>query len=171
MRSEPRFALRDTAGFVHRQEEWSKNRAVVIFFTTTDCPLSNGYVPEMNRIRVEYAPLGVAFYAVQTDTTIPDVQVQHHAREFGFTFPVLLDPNQILVRLTGAEATPEVAVLSNAGKVLYLGRIDNRIVDFDKRRTAATESDLRNALDAVLAGKPVARQRTDVVGCAITSSF
>ena len=43
----------------------------------------------------------------------------------------------------------------------------NRIADFDKRRPAATESDLRNALDAVLAAKPVPRPKTDVIGCAI----
>ena len=161
------FALRDTAGAIHDQTEWTKSRAAVLFFTTTDCPLSNSYVPEMNRIRADYAGRGVAFYAVQTDTTIPDAEVRKHAREFGFTFPVLLDPRQLLVRLAGATATPEAAVLSSDGQILYLGRIDNRVVDFDKRRPAATEPDLRNAIDAVLAGKPVARSRTDVVGCGI----
>jgi Redoxin len=140
---------------------------VVVFFTTTDCPISNSYVPEMNRIRGEYANRGVAFYAVQTDTTIPDAEVRKHAKEFGFTFPVLLDSKQTLVQLAGATATPEAAVLSGDGAVLYLGRIDNRVVDFDKRRPAATQSDLRNALDAVLAGKAVPVSRTDVIGCAI----
>jgi len=163
----PQFALRDTAGVVHHQDEWSKSRAVVVFFTTTDCPLSNSYVPEMNRVRAEYENRGVAFYAVQTDTTIKDLEVRRHAAEFGFTFPVLFDPKQLLVRLAGATATPEAAVLSNDGKVLYLGRIDNRIVDFDKRRPAATESDLKDALDAVLAGKPVSHPKTEVIGCAI----
>ena len=161
------FALRDTAGAIHDQTEWMKSRAVVLFFTTTDCPLSNSYVPEMNRIRADYASRGVAFYAVQTDTTIPDAEVRKHASEFGFVFAVLLDPKQILVRLTGATATPEAVVLSSDGQVLYLGRIDNRVVDFDKRRPAATEPDLRNAIDAVLTGKAVARPRTDVVGCGI----
>jgi peroxiredoxin len=163
----PQFALRDTAGVVHHEDEWSKSRAVVIFFTTTDCPLSNSYVPEMNRIRADYANRGIAFYGVQTDTTIADAEVRKHVNEFGFSFPVLLDRKQVLVRLTGATATPEAAVLSSVGQLLYLGRIDNRVVDFDKRRPAATESDLRNALDAVLAGKPVARPKTDVVGCGI----
>ena len=161
------FALRDTAGVVHHEDEWSTRRAVVIFFTTIDCPVSNSYIPEMNRIRADYAGRGIAFYAAQTDTTIPDAQVRKHASEFGFTFPVLLDPKQVLVRLAGATATPEAAVLSRDGNVLYLGRIDNRVADFDKRRPAATESDLRDALDAVLAGKPVAHPRTDVVGCGI----
>jgi peroxiredoxin len=161
------FALRDTAGILHRPDEWTRSRAVVVFFTTTDCPLSNGYVPEMNRTRADYASRGVAFYAVQADTTISDADVRKHAKEFGFTFPLLFDPNQLLVRITGATAIPEVAVLSNDGKVLYLGRIDNRVADFDQRRPAATERDLRDALDAVLAGKPVSRPKTNAVGCAI----
>jgi thiol-disulfide isomerase/thioredoxin len=163
----PRFALRDTGGVVHHEDEWSKSRAVVVFFTTTDCPISNSYVPEMNRIRAEYGNRGVAFYAVQADITIRDGEVRKHAIEFGFAFPVLFDPKQMLVRLAGATATPEAAVLSNDGAVLYLGRIDNRIVDFDKRRPVATESDLRNALDAVLAAQPVPHPKTEVTGCAI----
>jgi thiol-disulfide isomerase/thioredoxin len=163
----PQFALRDTAGVVHRQDEWARSRAVVVFFTTTDCPLSNNYVPEMNRIEKAYAGRGVAFYAVQTDTTIPVAEVRRHATEFGFSFPVLLDPNQLLVRMTGATVTPEVAVLSGAGDVLYLGRIDNRNEDFDKRRTVTTEFDLKDALDAVLSGKPVAPSRTTAIGCGI----
>jgi hypothetical protein len=60
-----------------------------------------------------------------------------------------------------------VAVLSATGEVLYLGRIDNRIEDFDKRRTVTTEFDLKDALDAILAGKTVARPRTTAVGCGI----
>lgn len=163
----PRFVLWDTEGTVHRQHEWSKATAIVIFFTTTDCPLSNGYVPEMNRIRKDYSERGVAFYAVQTDTTIAEAEVRRHARDFAFSFPVLLDPQQFLVRLAGATATPEAAVLSNSGKVLYLGRIDNRVEDFDKRRSVVTELDLRDALDAVLAGKPVPHATTPVVGCGI----
>src|SRR5438477_11638810 len=90
-----RFALRDTAGVVHHEDEWTKSRAVVIFFTTTDCPVSNGYVPEMNRIRADYASRGVAFYAAQADSSIPDAEVRKHANEFGITFPVLLDSRQV----------------------------------------------------------------------------
>ena len=52
------FALHDAAGAVHKQDEWTQARAVVIFFVTTDCPLSNGYAPEMNRIENELTALG-----------------------------------------------------------------------------------------------------------------
>ena len=80
----PQFVLRNTAGATHDQNDWRSSRAVVLFFTTIDCPLSNGYIPEMNRIRADYAKRGVSFYAVQTDTTVPDGEVRKHAKEFGF---------------------------------------------------------------------------------------
>lgn len=163
------FALRDTAGVEHTAHEWSQARAVVLFFVTTDCPLSNGYAPEMNRIEQAYKPRGVLFYAVQGDTTIPDAEVRQHAIDYGYRFPALLDPQQFLVRHTGATVTPEAVVLSPEGSVLYLGRIDNRVEDFGKTRIAATEFDLRDALDAVLAGRPVPHPHTRALGCAITN--
>jgi len=161
------FNLRDVDGVEHRQSEWFNKKAIAVFYTTVDCPLSNGYVPEMNRLRQEYAARGVAFYAVEADTTLDVTVVRRHAKEFGFTFPVLMDKRQVLARLSGATATPEVAVLSREGKVLYIGRIDNRVEDFDKHRNVVTEHDFRDALDAVLAGRPVPHPKTKVVGCAI----
>ena len=121
----------------------------------------------MNRLHKEYAPRNVAFYAVEVDTTIADVDIRKHAKDFGIEYPVLIDKRQTLVRLAGATATPEVAVFSSKGTVLYLGRIDNRVEDFDQRRNVVTEHNLRDALDAVLAGRPVPRAATKVVGCAI----
>jgi len=159
--------LRDVDGVEHRQTEWESKRAVVIFFTTTECPLSNGYIPEMNRLQKEYAARNVAFYAVEVDTTIADRDVRNHAKDFAIAYPVLIDKQQTLVRLTGAAATPEVAVLSNKGALLYIGRIDNRVEDFDQHRNVITEHDLRNALDAVLAGRTVPPASTKIVGCAI----
>jgi hypothetical protein len=121
----------------------------------------------MNRLQKEYAARNVAFYAVEVDTTIADHDVRKHAKDFEIGYPVLIDKQQTLVRRTGATATPEVAVLSNRGSVLYLGRIDNRVEDFDQHRNVVTEHDLRDALDAVLAGRTVSHASTKVVGCAI----
>jgi len=161
------FSLRDTHNAIHSSDEWNGKKAIVVFYTTTDCPLSNNDVPEMNRIRQDYESRGVAFYAVQADTTIADAEVIEHAKEYRFSFPVLFDPKQVLVKLTGATTIPEAAVLSSSGNLLYLGRIDNRVEDFDKRRPVPTVFDLRVALDAVLAGRPVPHPRTEAFGCAI----
>lgn len=164
----PRFSLSDTSGRIHTPAEWAGKRAVVLLFVSTDCPLSNRYVPEMNRISSTYAARDVAFYAVQGDATTPLDQVRAHVREFGYTFPYLIDPEEALAAYTGAVSTPEAAVLSPRGDLLYLGRLDNRLEDFGKERIRVTEFDLRDALDAVLASKPVPHPRTKALGCAIT---
>lgn len=163
----PDFHLRDTSGAIHTGAEWTGHKAVVLFFVTTDCPVANGYVPEMNRIRDAYASKGVAVYGVQAETAVADDAVARYAKEFRFAFPLLLDPRQVLVKLADATVTPQAAVLSAEGTVLYLGRIDNRVEDFGKTRFQASQADLRDALDAVLSGKPVPRPKTRSIGCAI----
>src|SRR5437588_2453588 len=162
-----KVSLSDTEGKVHTAAEWDGKRAIVLLFVTTDCPLSNGYVPEFNRLANAYAGQGVVFYAVQGDATIAAGEVRRHVKEFGYGFPYLFDPQESLATYTGATTTPEAAVLSPRGELLYLGRIDNRLEDYGKRRVQVTEFDLRNALDAIGSGKAVPRPRTKPFGCAI----
>jgi peroxiredoxin len=161
------FHLRDTQGAMHTPAEWSAAKAVVIYFTTTDCPIANSYVPEMNRIHDAYAQRGVAFFAVQTDLTIPEADVVKYARDFRYSYPLLLDPQQLLVHRAGATITPQVAIFAPGGALLYLGRIDNRVADFGKQRLKPTVFDLRDSLDAALAGKAVPHAATKSIGCAI----
>ena len=95
----PPFRLPDTGGAVHTFEEWSGHPAIVVFFVATDCPVANSYVPEMNRIRGDYAARGVLFFAVEADTAVSDAAVAQYAKEYRYSFPLLLDPHQALVRL------------------------------------------------------------------------
>jgi len=166
--AEPEFRLRDTGDHVHTAAEWRGHRAILLFFVTTDCPIANSYVPEMNRIQQAYAPRGVLVYAVQADTTVPDPDVARYARDYRYAFPLLLDPRQVLIQLAGATITPQAAVFTADGQRLYLGRIDNRVEDFGRQRLEATTLDLREALDAILAGKPAPHPLTKSIGCAIT---
>jgi thiol-disulfide isomerase/thioredoxin len=163
----PKFSLADTAGHLHTPSEWTGKRAIVLLFIATDCPLSNRYVPEMNRIANSYASRGIAFYAVQGDASVPDADVKKHVKDFAYGFPYLLDPAESLAAFTGATTTPEAAVLSSRGELLYLGRIDNRLQNFGQERQQVTEFDLRESLDAILAGKPVPHPHTRALGCAI----
>jgi peroxiredoxin len=163
----PPVRLHDTQGAIHSSAEWGKAKAVLLFFVTTDCPVGNSYVPEMNRIHEAYAGRGVLVWAVQADTSVAEPAVAKYAAEYRYGFPLVLDPRQELVNLSGAAITPQAAVLSPDGRVLYLGRIDNRVEDFGKQRPQATQNNLRAALDEVLAGRPVTHPRTKSIGCAI----
>ncbi len=162
----PRFSLQDTSGATHTDAEW-KGSNVVLFFLTTDCPISNGYVPEMNRIAKEYGSRGVRFYGVMTDTSVPLADLRKHVKDFAYMFPVLIDPTQILVKYTNADTNPESAVISPRSGLVYLGRIDNRVEGFGQARNQATVHELRDAIDASLTGKPVAKAFVQPVGCSI----
>ena len=162
----PKFSLTDTNGAAHTDAEF-KGAEVVLYFITTDCPISNGYVPEMNRIAKEFTARGVRFYGVMTDTTVPVADVRKHVKDFGYVFPVLLDPRQVLVRFTGADTNPEAAVIAPHGGMTYLGRIDNKVEGFGTQRPQATEHDLRDAIEATLAGRPAPKALTTPIGCSI----
>ena len=139
--------------------------AVVLLFLTPDCPISNRYVPEINRIAEMYRDRGVDLYLVYTDPAFSISEIRGHLASYALVPPALLDFEQVLRARTEVEVTPEAAVLDRRGEVLYRGRIDNRFVDFGRTRPRATRHDLRLALDSVLAGRPVELQRADAVGC------
>jgi len=142
-------------------------KAVVLLFIARDCPVSNSYAPEIKRIVARYTPEKIAFYLVYPDPDTSPAAARQHAKEYGYTCPLLLDPVHRLVHKAGATVTPEVAVFSPGGKLLYQGRIDDLYLGFGQRRYAATHHDLRDALDAVLASRPVPTRRTQAIGCFI----
>jgi hypothetical protein len=104
-------------------------------------------------------------FVVYPDPAMTGQAAKKHRSDFALKPSALLDPEQTLSKDCGATITPEVVVLSPKGTVLYRGRIDNKYADIGKPRTHVTERDLRDALDAILAGKPVPNPRTEAVGC------
>ena len=147
-------------------------RGVVFIFVAIDCPISNGYSPEIRRICQAYEqsqdqPARFDFYLVHADPDLTPDDAKKHAADFGYTCPVLMDPKKELVSRLGAKVTPEAFVVSPAGELLYRGRIDDQYVAYGKRREQPTRHDLRQALDEILAGKPVSAPLTPAVGCPI----
>ena len=145
-----------------------EGKASVLFFITSDCPISNSYAPEIQRICSEYSPRQVSCDLVYVDPDLTTAAVKKHVQDFGYAaVPAILDSSQKLVKAAGATITPEAAVIGPSGQVLYRGRIDNVYAALGKRRPEATEHDLRKALDEVLSGKPVSTPQTQAIGCYI----
>ena len=143
-------------------------KAIVFLFTSTDCPISNRYAPEVRRIVSEFARQGVVFRLVYPNPAEQPSAIREHMAAFAYdgAFQALRDPGLALVRHVKATVTPEAAVVAG-GRVAYVGRIDDRYVDLGLERPAPTTHDLADALTAVLAGKPVSRPTTQAVGCFI----
>ena len=142
-------------------------KAVVFIFVSNDCPIANRYAPELQRLQKKCASRNVDFWLVHADPGETPESIRQHCREYKYDFGVLRDPGHDLVKLTGARVTPEAAVFLPNGKLLYRGRIDNRYEDFGKQRSRPTRRDLQDAIDAVLAGKPVRTSETKAIGCYI----
>ena len=163
----PGFRIQATDGYDYTQENLSKHKLNVWVFVLPECPISNQYAPEINRIIKEYKPIGVDFSLVHVETTATATSAKLHAKQFGYTCRILLDKNQSLVKIARATKVPEVAVVTQNGTIVYLGRIDNLYFDLGKRRKEVTRKDLRIAIQETLNGKNVSVPKTDVIGCYI----
>ncbi|ANM31561.1 hypothetical protein ABI59_21330 [Acidobacteria bacterium Mor1] len=137
----------------------------VLVFTRQDCPISNRYAPELNRLHAEFGKRA-KFVLVYPDPQADAESIVAHRAEYLLAMPALIDSDHHLVDYSGVRITPEVAVYRNQRRV-YRGRIDDRFVAFGKERAAPTTRDLRDVLTAMVAGDDPQPYETEAVGCHI----
>jgi thiol-disulfide isomerase/thioredoxin len=160
---------RDLDGARHRIPDPGA-KATVLLFLAHDCPISNRYLPEIDRLQAAYTPRGIRFVAVYAEPRLTSEQARRHRQEYTVAVPAVVEAWRPLVQAAGATVTPEAAVLGPDGALLYRGRIDDLYADFGTKRPRATRRELQAALEAVLAGRPVATPRTRSVGCFIANN-
>jgi len=150
-------------------------QASVAFFVATDCPVSNAYAPEIQRVCREYSARGVTCSLIYEDIdSMPHSskllqQVRGHLDDFKYSaMPAAVDEDRAAAGVAKASITPTAVVVDRRGDIRYRGRIDNLYAALGKTRQQITSHDLRDALDAVLAGRPVPHPDTEPIGCFIT---
>jgi hypothetical protein len=143
-------------------------RAVVLVFLGIDCPISNGYAPEIRRLHDEYSPKGVRIWVVYPDADTPAHDILQHQAEYQLPPDVLRDPSHSLAALSQASVTPEAAVFLPGGRLVYHGRIDDRHLGLGRSRPEATKHDLRDLLRRIVRGEAVSPSSTRAVGCYIS---
>jgi peroxiredoxin len=163
----PAFRLPGTDGNMHGLEDVTAD-VFLLVVSCNHCPYVMAYEPRMVALAKEYAPKGVTWIAVNGNdaTRYPDdgmVAMKARAQERQFPFPYVRDDSQALVRALGARFTPEVFVFDRERKLRYHGRIDDNHRDLER----VTSHDLRNALDALIEGKPAPVAETVAFGCSI----
>ena len=139
------------------------HKAVVVMFIATKCPYSNAYNDRMRDMAAAYEKRGILFAGINSNKTEPAGEVIAHAKQHGFGFSLMKDPDNKVADLYDARHTPEIFVVDPDGKVRYHGRIDENYEEPAK----VASPDLKNALDALLSGKPIARAETKAFGCTI----
>jgi AhpC/TSA family len=145
-------------------------KATVFVFISTECPISNRYAPEVQRLSKSFASRGIRFQLIYPNPSDTPQMIRDHLRSFAYPMEALRDSEHVLARFVHATVTPQAVVLAGA-RVVYRGRIDDRYVDVGLERPQPTERDLENALTAVLAGRPVGRPATEPIGCFIADSL
>jgi hypothetical protein len=140
----------------------------VILFVSSDCPVSNGYAPDIQRICEDARTSGGSCTLVYEDSSIDAAAVRAHRDEYRYReIPAVIDHDHAIAQRARATVTPQAVVLTPAGVIKYRGRIDDRYVALGRRRRVVTSHDLRDAIDAVIGGKPVRTAETEAVGCVI----
>ncbi|HTP87763.1 MAG TPA: redoxin family protein [Bryobacteraceae bacterium] len=171
----PDFSLPGIDGKIHGLADYAKSDILVIVFTCNHCPTAQLYETRIKKLAADCARRGVAFVAIEpnapdavrldelawTDVgdNFEDMKVRAAYRHFDFTY--LYDgETQKVAEAYGPKATPHVFIFDKERKLRYEGRVDN-----SQRESLVTTHDAANAIDALLAGKPVPVEHTGVFGC------
>src|SRR5438874_1809740 len=170
----PDFNLPGVDGKQYSLADFSKAKLLLVVFTCNHCPTAQAYEDRIIQLDADYKNKGVALVAISPNdpkavrldelgyTEFSDSleEMKERAKDRGYKFPYLYDGETQQTSLAyGVLATPQVYLFDSSRKLRYVGRIDDSDVK------TVTSHDARNALDALLAGRSVAVEKTRVFGC------
>lgn len=156
------FKLPDVDGAEHSLKSLMGKNGAVVIFIATKCPVSNAYNDRMEKLAQDYKSRGINVIGINSNNTEPSAEVKSHAAEKHLSFAILKDDGNKIADRLGATRTPEVYVLDASMKLVYHGRIDN-----SQKIEGITSNDLREALNEMLAGKPISKTGGAAFGCSI----
>ena len=142
---------------------------LVLLFVRTDCPVSNRYAPEIQKLYQSYNRPGIEFRLIYTESSLDAAGVARHKFEYGLTVPSEIDSDHAYVRKAKVTVTPEAAVFAGS-ELIYRGRIDDLYPAIGQMRRQASKHDLEEVLSALAAGRKPAPHFSRATGCAIESS-
>ena len=158
----PEFSLPDTNGKTQSLASLKGKNGTVLIFVAVQCPVSNAYNERMEKLAQDYKARGINVVGINSNVAETLDAVKAHAATNSLTFPILKDAGNKLADQLGATVTPEAYFLDSTNKLVYRGRIDN-----SRRGDSITATELRDAIDQTLAGKPVAKSSANAFGCSI----
>jgi len=149
-------------------------RGTVFVWISLDCPMARGYLPKLNRLAKQFAPLGVPLVGIfahekrNTASNTPQstsIQLKDAVKPWDIAFPLFVDESGQWQKLLDARVTPESFVLNGDGKVVYRGRIDDGFSARLESRGRIDREDLTLAIESLTQGKPIALSATRAYGC------
>jgi len=165
----PAFALPDPDGKIHSLDDFAGRSALLVAFICNHCPYVKHIAPAFAQLAQDYQKQGVGVVAINSndcehylDDSPAKMKEEIAAR--GYTFPYLVDQSQAVAKAYRAACTPDFYLFDGERKLVYRGQMDSARPG---NNLPVTGKDLRAALDAVLAGRPVAQEQRPSIGCNI----
>jgi peroxiredoxin len=159
------FTLADTDGKQRKFDDLKGKKGTILVFLSTKCPFVNQfYKDRIGQMAKDFGSNGVNVVGINSNITENEkaADIKTNAEEKGFAFPILIDQKSVIAAKLGATVTPEIYFFNAENKLVYRGAIDN-----DKSGENITANYLKDAVDAVVAGKPVTKAETKGIGCGI----
>jgi len=160
------FVLKDVLGTTRSLDDWKESKAIVVVYLGAECPLARQYGPKLSQLAERCKDKHVQFVGIDSNQQDSLAEIGHYVRVCKIGFPMLKDPGNKIADRFGAVRTPEVFLLDQSHVVRYWGQIDDQFA-VGVARSKAAHNYLQDALDDVLAGKPVRMASKDSVGCRI----
>jgi peroxiredoxin len=165
----PDFRLPDTGGKMVALDDFKSATALAVLFICNHCPYVIHMRAGLVQLACDYQSRGAAIVAISSNDAqkYPDdspAKMAQAAKSAGFTFPYLYDESQTVAKAYRAACTPDIFLFDASRKLVYRGQFDD---SRPGNGAPVTGRDLRAALDAVLAGKPVPERQVPSVGCSI----
>jgi peroxiredoxin len=160
----PDFSIPDavTGDAVSLKSLLANHKAAVIIFVSTQCPYSKAYNSRMTSLFTKYGALGVSVVGIDSNVEEEEADVVEYKFEQHLPFPILKDDRNVVADKFKATHTPEAYLIDSTETLVYHGRIDNSV-----EQGSVKTHDLSDAIDDVLAGKPILVPETKAFGCSI----
>lgn len=174
----PDFNLKGVDGKMHNLASYASAKILVIIFTCNHCPTAQAYEERIKQLVNDYQNKGVQVVCISpndpksvrldelgySDISDSYDEMVYRSKEHSFNFPYLYDGDTQEVSLKyGPVATPHVFIFDEKRTLRYSGRID----DVENPKGTPKNLDTRNALDALVAGKPIPVEKTKTFGCSV----
>ena len=165
----PDFSLPDTNGKTISLADFKNAPALVIVFMCNHCPYVKHIRGGLAQLGRDYLAKGVGIVGISSNDVAnypadSPAKMKEEVRAAGYTFPYLYDETQVVAKAYRAACTPDIYLFDARQKLVYRGQFDD---SRPGNGLPVTGKDLRAALDAVIAGKPVAKEQTPSIGCNI----
>ncbi len=165
------FKLKNIDGKMVSLSDYKDAKGFIVVFTCNHCPFAKAYEDRIIALDAKYRPKNYPVIAINSNdpVAVPEDNMetmQQRAKAKNYSFPYLVDETQNVAKAYGATRTPDVYVLQKSGSdyiLKYMGAIDDNSDDANAVKTKYVE----DAVDALLAGKPIQTNTTKAIGCGI----